>query len=115
MESFMEVGQGPNWGCSANGKKKTSQNVVHFIATVLIASIMIEYWETNRAKQNCVCRFMKANICGPYSGGYVHRELIAPSSAFISIPIQTRPFVRFAITVGTLSLPNHINVTRQNY
>jgi hypothetical protein len=21
-ESFMEVGQGPNWGCSAEGKKK---------------------------------------------------------------------------------------------
>jgi hypothetical protein len=21
-ESFMELGQGPNWGCSANGKKR---------------------------------------------------------------------------------------------
>jgi hypothetical protein len=28
MESFMEVGQGPNWDCSAKGKKKLERKVV---------------------------------------------------------------------------------------
>jgi hypothetical protein len=28
MESFMEVDQGPNWGCSAKGKKGLCQYVI---------------------------------------------------------------------------------------
>jgi hypothetical protein len=43
MESFMEVGRGPNWGCSAKGREKVQQiNAGNCITKIFIFYTLLE-------------------------------------------------------------------------
>jgi hypothetical protein len=43
MESFMEVGQGPNWGCSAKRKKVIKK---FMCLSVQFTNQLIDFWVT---------------------------------------------------------------------
>jgi hypothetical protein len=64
----MEVGQGPNWGCSAKGKKKRSLllgniNIVKEMAEPPVATVrMLDYFLVSLLTCRAVSQFT-GNIC----------------------------------------------------
>jgi hypothetical protein len=74
----MEVGQGPNWGCSTKGKKKIRNKIMHFAVIVSCQQIAHSYIRRGSVKREwsyrihyCTRSFVEVHGNSLYQGSHV--------------------------------------------